>query len=263
MDYYFNHNYKCIAFIADFNPCALIRSKCILLMALVMLFIGFFQTFIDAGVSNAIIHKQNINKSQLDTLYFVNIESGFSIFLVVCLLAPLFANIYSEPQLTSLIVITGIILIIQPIGQQFLVLLQKDMRFNEIAKIEISTKQISVLFTIFFAYAEYGVYSLVTGTLTSVMFQMFLLVKVGIKLNKPSLQINFSEVRDFLNFGFYQIGERSINYFAGQADIFIIGKLLNVETLGVYTIIKQIFEKNVYLINSVVNKMAFPLFSKI
>ena len=48
------------------------------LMALVMVVIGFSNSFLDMGISNAIIHKQQISKDQLSTLYWVNVECGES-----------------------------------------------------------------------------------------------------------------------------------------------------------------------------------------
>ena len=46
------------------------------LMALIMVVIGFTQTFMDAGISNAIIHKQNITNEQLTSLYWLNVVLG-------------------------------------------------------------------------------------------------------------------------------------------------------------------------------------------
>ena len=53
------------------------------LMALVMVAIGFLQAFADMGISNAIIHKQNISTKQLSTLYWINIVSGVFIYFIL------------------------------------------------------------------------------------------------------------------------------------------------------------------------------------
>ena len=73
------------------------------LMALVMIVIGFSQAFLDMGISNAIIHKQEITKDQLSTLYWVNVLAGFILFVIVASIAPVVSEFYNEPELTKLI----------------------------------------------------------------------------------------------------------------------------------------------------------------
>ncbi len=233
------------------------------LMALVMVVIGFSQAFLDMGISNAIIHKQEITKDQLSTMYWVNVLAGFALFILISAISPLVASFYHESELTMLIILVGLTFIIQPFGQQFMVLWQKEMRFSEIAKIDIASKFISLLVSVYFAYEGYGVYALVYGTLASVAVQTILFLYKGLQEHKPSFVLKLNEIKEFLSFGAYQMGEKSINFFTGQADTIIIGKLLGMENLGLYNLVKQIIEKNVYVLNSIINKVTFPMFSKI
>jgi O-antigen/teichoic acid export membrane protein len=233
------------------------------LMALVMVVVGFSQAFLDMGISNAIIHKQEIIKDQLSTLYWVNVLAGFALFIVISAISPLVASFYHEPELTMLIILVGVTFLIQPFGQQFMVLWQKEMRFSEIAKIDIASKFISLMVSVYFAYEGYGVYALVYGTLAGVAVQTILFMYKGLQEHKPSFVFKLNEIKEFLSFGAYQMGERSINYFTSQADTIIIGKLLGMEALGLYNLVKQIIEKSVYTLNSIMNKITFPMFSKI
>ena len=74
------------------------------LMALVMIVIGFSQAFLDMGISNAIIHKQNISDQQLSTLYWLNVLAGITLFVVIYVISPFISDFYNEPELTKLIV---------------------------------------------------------------------------------------------------------------------------------------------------------------
>jgi len=85
------------------------------LMALVMVVIGFSQAFLDMGISNAIIHKQEITQEQLSTLYWVNILAGIGLFAIISALAPLVSIFYAEPELTALIIIVGLTLSFSPL----------------------------------------------------------------------------------------------------------------------------------------------------
>ncbi|WP_121628876.1 MOP flippase family protein [Poseidonibacter antarcticus] len=233
------------------------------LMALVMVVIGFSQAFLDMGISNAIIHKQEITKDQLSTLYWVNVLAGFLLFLIIIVIAPFVAEFYKEPELTELIFIVALTFIIQPFGQQFMVLWQKEMRFSEIAKIDIVNKSISLVVSVYLAYKGFGVYALVYGTLAGIVSQTVQFMYKGLKEYRPSFVFKLSEIKEFLSFGAYQMGEKTINYFNFQIDTILIGKLLGMEALGIYTIAKQIIMRPAQIINPIITKVTFPTMSKV
>lgn len=233
------------------------------LMAIVMVVIGFSQAFLDMGISNAIIHKQTITSEQLSTLYWLNIFAGFVLFFLVFVASPLVSIFYSEPELSKLIILVGLTFLIQPFGQQFMVLWQKEMRFAEMSKIDIATKLFSLVVSVVFAYLGYGVYALVYGTLAAVTLQTILFVSMGMKEHRPRRLFRWGDVHDFIGFGVYQMGERTVNYFNSQVDVILIGKLLGTEALGVYNIAKQLIMRPSQIVNPVITKVTFPAMSKV
>ena len=233
------------------------------LMALVMVVIGFSQAFLDMGISNAIIHKQEISHEQLSTLYWVNVLAGIVLFGIVCAVAPLVASFYHEPELTLLTILVGVTFLIQPFGQQFMVLWQKEMRFAEMAKIDIINKLVSLAVSVWFAYDGYGVYALVYGTIAGVVIQTIQFMVLGLREHKPSFIFRASEIKEFMSFGAYQMGERTINYFNYQIDTLLIGKLLGAEALGIYSIAKQLIMRPAQIFNPIITKVTFPMMAKI
>lgn len=233
------------------------------LMALVMLVIGFSQAFLDMGISNAIIHKQTITNEQLSTLYWLNVLAGFVLFILICAASPFISLFYKEPELTKLIILVGLTFLIQPFGQQFMVLWQKGMRFAEMSKIDVATKMLSLVVSVVFAYLGYGVYALVYGTLAAVILQTILFVSMGLKEHRPQLLLHWCEVREFFSFGVFQMGERTVNYFNSQIDVILIGRLLGTETLGVYNIAKQLVMRPAQIFNPIITKVTFPAMAKV
>jgi O-antigen/teichoic acid export membrane protein len=233
------------------------------LIAITSVVIGFAQAFLDIGISNAIIHKQEVSHTQLSTLYWLNVSSGVVLFIIVSLCAPLVALFYQEAELTNIIILVAMTFLIQPFGQQFMVLWQKELRFNDIAKVDVITKLLSLLVSVIFAYYNYGVYALVYGVLAGTLLQTLVFVYKGFREYTISFVFQLSDVREFLNFGLYQMAEKTLNYFNSQIDTLLIGKLLGVETLGVYNIAKQIIMKPIQIINPIVSKVSFPVMAKI
>ena len=233
------------------------------LMALVMVVIGFSKAFLDMGISNAIIHKQTITHEQLSTLYWVNVLTGFLLFAVVCVLAPFVAGFYQKPELTALTSIVGVTFLIQPFGQQFMALWQKEMRFAEMAKIDVVNKLVSLVVSVSLACRGYGVYALVYGTLAGVAVQTAQFLVYGLKEHKPSLIFRPGEIKEFIRFGAFQMGDRTVNYFNYQIDTMLIGKLLGAEALGIYSIAKQLIMRPAQVFNPIITKVTFPAMARI
>lgn len=233
------------------------------LMAIVMVVIGFSQAFLDMGISNAIIHKQDVTQEQLSTLYWFNIIAGILIFFILCGVAPFVARFYNEPELAKLIILTGTTFFIQPVGQQFMILWQKEMRFSRIAKIDIFNSFVSLIVTVWLAYLGYGIYALVYGVIVAALMKTVLYLILGLREYKPQMTFRPGNVVEFLSFGAYQMGERTINYFNYQIDTILIGRLLGMEALGIYNIAKQLVMKPAQLFNPIITKVTFPAMAKI
>jgi len=210
------------------------------LMAIAMVVIGFSQSFIDFGISSTIIHKQDITQSQLSTLYWINVLAGAVIFVIILLLAPLIASAYSHEDLKGILVWVGTTFIIRPFGQQFFVLLQKDLQFKVISIIELISKVAGLGVSVGLAIEGFRVNSLVFSTVIMTIVWTILFAIMGWKHYLIRFQFKILEVKEFLLFGWFQMGERAINYFSSEIDTLLIGKLLGTQALGLYSIAKQL-----------------------
>jgi O-antigen/teichoic acid export membrane protein len=233
------------------------------LMAIVLVVIGISQSFMDMGVSNAIIHYQDVSRERLSSLYWLNVMAGVVLFALVVLLAPLTASFCREPRLVELILCVAVIYLIQPFGEQFRVLLQKDLRFDVIAKCEVTAKLISFVLAVVLAYLGAGVWSLVFGYICNVVVFTLLYVYIGVRIHRPVLRFKKADLEGFLQFGLFQMGQRTVNYFSAQVDKLILGRILGMEMLGYYSLAWQIIFMPLMRINPIVTRVAFPIFSRV
>lgn len=233
------------------------------LMALVMAVIEFSQMFIDMGISNAIIYRQKISTQQLSTLYWLNIIIGIFLFILLYIFSPLISRFYEDDNLTPLLILVAATFLIKPWGQQFMVLLQKKLEFDHIAKTDISSRLISFIIVIILAFNNYGVYSLAIGSVVFAFFSTLGYIYFGSKLHKPKMYFKLSDLKDFLSFGLFQMGEKILQYFANQFDTIMIGKVLGMEILGIYNVAKNLVSKPSSIINPVITKVTFPLMSQL
>ena len=232
------------------------------IMSLILIVIGFGRAFSDAGVSAAVIHYQKVSKLQLSTLFWLTFIIGFILFLILNLFSPLISTFYNEPELASAIRITSVIFLIIPLGQLFETLLRKELAFKPLTYNEILSSTVLIVISIILAYYGWGVISVVIGYILRHLVKSFLMLFIGLKIWKPTFEFAFSEISNFLSFGLYQMGERSLNFFKSNIDKIIIGKFLGTVSLGYYTIAYNLVLYPITLINQIFTRVSFPYFSK-
>ena len=234
------------------------------LMAIMMVVIGFSEAFMDMGISNAIIHRQDITHDQLSTLYWLNIGSGICLFLIIAALSPLIALFYGDPRITEPLLVLSLVFIIVGVGNQFRILCQKEMQFNRMARVEIIASLCSLMVAVFSAMAGVGVYALVFAMLAQSSVSSFMFLIMGLREHhRPELIFKYKDIKCFWTFGLYQMGEKSINYISSNADKLIIGKLLGMQAVGFYNMAWQLIIFPVSKINPILNKVAFPVYAKV
>jgi len=231
------------------------------LFAIVMFVLGLCNLFSDMGLTSAILHHQNITKKEYSSLYWLNFIFSFVLFLLIWVLSPIVAEFYNESKLLNLLPIVGTSLLIFAIGRQFKTVCYKKLKFKIVSIIEIIAEVCSLILAIVLSIYHWGVYALVYAMLLqSFIANLLLFIMVGCSSeNRVSFHFKFKETTPFLKIGFYQVGGQVINYFNGDFDILIIGRLLGAEVLGGYSLAKQLVSRPTGLINPILTKVASPI----
>jgi len=233
------------------------------LMGMIMVVIGFAQTFADMGISNAIIHRQDATSEELSSLYWLNILAGIAVFFIVCVSTPLVVAFYHEPRLNNLMYLTALVFLITPFGQQFQILLQKELQFNRLAGIEIIGSFTNAAVAIILAFEGLGIFSLIWGLLAGRLLRVLLLCCWGWRRWRPALYFSIKDLKGYISFGLYQMGERTVNYFNSNLDYLLIGSMLGAKALGYYTLAYNLILRPSTMINPIITRVAFPVFSKV
>lgn len=232
-------------------------------MAMIVVVIGFAQVYADMGISNAIIHRQDTTRDQLSSLYWLNIMAGVAVFFIVLAVNPLIVTFYKEPRLASLLPWAALVYLITPIGQQFQILLQKNLLFRPLAIIETVSAFCGLVTAVGFALAGTGVFSLILGQLADSGTRALSLAGIGLRKWRPRMRFKRSDLQGYLGFGLYQMGERSINYLNSNIDKLLIGSLLGARILGYYSLAWNLAIQPIARINPIITKVMFPIFAKI
>jgi O-antigen/teichoic acid export membrane protein len=241
----------------------LLRVEDFGLMAIANVVLAFAVTFGDAGVSNAIIHFRDAKREELSSLYWLNVLAGIAIFAVMWFAAPFVASFYHQPTLTNILRAASIIFVVSPLGQQFQVLFERDLRFKRLAFVEIVSLALSAAVGIVLALRGWGVWSLVWSSLVGSALKSLVLAGIGWAEWRPVWHFVPGECGRFLHFGAFQMGERTVNLAGQHLDKLVIGFLMGPGPLGYYELAYRFISRPYQIVNSLFTRVAFPVFSAV
>jgi len=233
------------------------------LYAIVQITLGFCQLFMDMGIGNAIIHRQDSKDKHLSELFFINLFISLLLGLLVFVCSGWIAHFFAAPEVDELITFIAPSFVLAALFRIHLVVLQKELAFNLIAKIEIFAQVLGFMVATCLLFSDYLVVSLIIGYLVNLLTQgmgYWLFSPFKLRLAFPT---SIKELKAYLSFGLYQTGDATVNYFNSQFDLILVGKLLGSEILGGYSLARQFCFRPAMVINPVLTRVAFPVMAKL
>lgn len=233
------------------------------LMGIAYVVIGLAQAFLDVGMGAAIIHRQDVTRDELSSLYWLNLIVGAVVFVGVMLCTPVVALAFKEPRLPVLLAVSCTVFLISPIGQQFEILLRKDLSFKTIARIDLLGGAGSLAAVVVCGFLSMGVWTLVAAHLSMSVIRAALLAQVGYVRFRPALHFRIRDIRPFLSFGLYQLGTRLLAALRARFDQILIARFVGVYELGLYNFALNIVTRPQMRLNPIITRVAFPAFAKL
>jgi len=233
------------------------------LMGMVNVILGLCSLFGDAGISSFIIHKQEDLRDTLSGIFWINLGLASALCCVLWLGTPSIAQYYGEREIRLLLPLAAPILVLNSLGQPFQGLLERDLRFALLARLEIISTGLGILFAIVLAAFGFGAISFVAGAYANLGARTAGLAWAGRKLWRPRSPIRTGVDRMAMSFGFGLLGQRVANYVAANVDFFLIGSFLGAQPLGHYTLAYNIANLPSTRVNAVVSRVLFPTFARI
>ncbi|GAB2536864.1 hypothetical protein GCM10027085_29370 [Spirosoma aerophilum] len=226
------------------------------------LIISFFQIISNLGFSNSIIYKQESDRNVLSTLYYLNVCIGFITFAVIHAFSPFIISFYDEPKLQQVLNLSSFYFIIAYLGQLYLFLLEKELRFKSVALIDIAGTIAGTVVTVSLAYSGYRELSLIIGSLVMQVVKSALQILFGRSLLKLAWSFNLTSVKEHLQFGLYNMGDGLLGFVQFNSDNIFIGGMLGVKMLGYYTIAYQLAIFPITKLNPIILQVAYPILAK-
>jgi teichuronic acid exporter len=231
------------------------------IIAITTIFTSISGAITDGGFEKTLIREKNLTDIQIDSVFFLNTFLGIGITALLFFSAPSLAVFFHEPMLTPVLRAVSFGPLINALGQTQRVLLMKELHFRKISVAQIIASTSAGFTGILLAFLGFGVWSLVwSGLLGQVVLLFFFWYRSDWY---PRLRFSLTSIRHMLRYGINILATSILFFVMMQFNNFIIGKKFDSADLGLYNRGGRLPDFVMSVIQSVVLKMAFPLFAKV
>ena len=201
-------------------------------VAVVSVFVVFFQLASDIGIGAAIIQDKHLDESDIKSAFNLTIIIAIIFSVVFFSSANVIASFYDRQEYETIVKILSISCLFNILSMIPMNILRKKKKFLHIGVIIGVSNLVSGVTAIAMAVKGYSFYSLVIkAVLYSVMVFFLTFIFSKAKLGFVWRKSFFKRI---VKFSFYQFMFNLVNYFSRNTDNILIGKYIGEETLGYY-----------------------------
>lgn len=194
--------------------------------------ISFSQVFWDAGLSKALVQRQEHIKESAIAAFWINMCLGILTALLLIVAAPKLASFFHDDRITLVLQVLALQLPLAAISSVHNALLQKDFHFKKLFWIRLITSAAPALASVPLALWGAGYWALVAGTLTGQVAQTIVLWRASPW--RPSLQFDKSVALEIWLFGRWAMLSALLGWFYIWMDAIIVGHYLGTHDMGLY-----------------------------
>lgn len=217
------------------------------------------EAFRDFGVASFLIQTPSLTpevaRSATTVVALMSLLLGLGMFAA----ADLAATLYGYPELGGLIRIATLAFLFAPISNPLLALLQRDMNFGAVARINISAATANALTTISLAFAGFGAFSFVWGSLMAAVTSA-----IGAVLCRPDLWLfrpTLRHWRQVVPFGAWTTLTTLLAMLYDSMPRLILGKALGFGAVGLFSRAVSLTQMPDKLVLSAVPPVILPALS--
>lgn len=232
------------------------------LYALAFVVIDGLGLFKSMGFDKALIQRKTDIDKAANTAFIVIPSLGILLYLVLLLIIPVLANFYPEAHgLADILRALGLFFIIFTISKVPATLLEKEIKFDVLAKFDIISQVFYSIIALALAFHGMGVWSLVIAYLSMNLIRCVQYWR-NVKW-RPRFEFDKVIALEMFHFGKYIFLGSIIWFVLSSFDKIVIPKILDVTTLGLYAVAMNLADIPGSFLGAKVSHVLFPTYSKL
>ena len=231
------------------------------LFTIALLFTGFIALFGELGLGVALVQTPALDEGMARAACTLVLLLNGAVALAIAVLAPWVAEFYVAPDVTLLMRVLTLELLFTALATVPQALLERQLQFRSLSIAQLAAGIVGAATTLIAALLEAGVWALVAGSLAMALVRSALLIAFHGRVVWPG-SVKLAAVQPMVHVSSQVVAGRVLWYWVGQADQFILGRLLNAVQFGLYSVAAQLAMLPVGKAMEAVNRVAFPLMSR-
>lgn len=229
-------------------------------IALVTVFIGILNVFVDSGLGNALIQKKDADDTDFSTVFYFNIVVCLLLYALMFVVAPFIANFYNDAELTSIIRVLSLTIVISGVKNIQQAYVSRTMQFKRFFFSTLGGTLGAAMVGIALAYFGYGVWALVAQQLFNAIVDT-LILWITVKW-RPIKAFSFEKLKKLFSYGWKLLISSLIDTIYNDVSQLIIGKMYSTSDLAYFNRGKQFPSFLVTNINTSIDSVLLPTMSK-
>ncbi len=230
------------------------------IMGVASVIILYTNSLTELGFTNALIHKTDIEKKHIDTVFTVNLCISFFLMIIFCLFSYLIAGFFGIPELGSVLRVLSFVFILTAFSQISITLLRRELEYKRYTIISFMKGFFQITVTLILALLGYGYWALILGTVAGEFFNSVLLYFSASM--KPRIDFSKSAFKSIFSYGLWNFVIAQFATLYTYAEKAIVGKYLGASTLGIYDKAFSIAYMPVDSISMKINGVMFSSFNQ-
>jgi len=205
------------------------------LMATSNVILAMMQLFADTGVRISVIQNpKGAEPHFLNSAWVISIGRGVLLSVLVAALAWPLAGFYGKPELKGLLLLMALNPLIGGFENPALALVIKKFRVEKQVAYELSTHLLSVITSIILAWVLKSVYALAIGAVSLVIYRA--IASYLVEPYRPRWEWDREAGSELVRFGKFIFMNTMFTWAVGNADMLLIGRMLDMDLLGSYNL---------------------------
>lgn len=229
-------------------------------VAIMQVFIIFFQMMVESGMGPAIIQNKKLSSKDINVIFNYSFVLAMGTAILFGFFGQFLAYAYSDDIYIKLTWVQAISVFFNGLNVVPTAILLKQLKFRTVNVNMIIANFCSAIIGISFSFLGFGVYALIYSVITSAM--------VNLTLNFFYSKISFSSnwnvepIKKIFHFSKNQFGFNFINYFSRNSDNILIGKFIGASALANYNKAYQLLMLPNQMFLNVINPVMQPVLAE-
>jgi O-antigen/teichoic acid export membrane protein len=226
------------------------------LVAMATVVFELANAFINSGLGAALIRSKDVSDADLNTVFYTNLGLSLTAYVAIFAGAPYIAAFYSQPELSALVQVMGLVVCINAAKIVQVAVLSRKMDFKTQMKANAWASVVSGFLAVTAAYQGWGVWSLVVQLLSQAGVSAAILWLAGNW--RPGWQFSIESFSRLFAFGRNLLAEGMLSVAYQNSYILVIGRFFSAELTGLYFLAKKISNLISNQLTDAVQQATFP-----